>query len=148
MKIQNYIRTVFDEIKEKNVRTDHLCPELKFPAHLQRLAPDQQRDVLQLLQQLSPLTQQQVLNEWDMRCQRGEVIKPAAYLFGLLKKARHEEFRPHACFAVREEPPVQNNAPNRPSQPTRTGMETSAIGQKNIDQIRARHNLRGSAKNK
>ncbi|MCO7636651.1 STY4528 family pathogenicity island replication protein [Kerstersia gyiorum] len=77
--------------------------DLRLPKHFQELALGQQRDVLCHLQRLAPPQRQQVLDEWSARCVLGKVLKPVAYLFGLIRKAIAGEFR---LWAAQPKPPV------------------------------------------
>jgi len=67
---------------------------VKFPKRFEQLAQDQKQDVAAKLIYLSPKIQQAVLDEWDFRCSSGSISKPVGYLFGLLKKAGQNVFRP------------------------------------------------------
>jgi hypothetical protein len=77
--------------------------DLRLPERFQELALGQQRDVLCHLQRLAPPQRQQVLDEWSARCVLGKVLKPVAYLFGLIHKALAGEFR---LWVAQPKPPV------------------------------------------
>ncbi|MNI00689.1 hypothetical protein D3C73_534970 [compost metagenome] len=47
---------------------------------------------IQAMRQLEPEQQQAVINEASVRCARGEIRKPVAYLMGLIKRACQGEF--------------------------------------------------------
>lgn len=86
--------------------------DLVLPARFEHLPPEQQCEALALLQQVPVEQQQAVLNEWAACCQNGGIRLPAAYLFGLIRKARHGKFRPWA--AINATPTRQENSPPSP----------------------------------
>ncbi|MNV37611.1 hypothetical protein D3C71_1291380 [compost metagenome] len=69
------------------------------------LSPTERRMAIQAMRQLEPEQQQAVINEASVRCARGEIRKPVAYLMGLIKRACQGEF---TLWAARAEttPPV------------------------------------------
>ncbi|MCX8745860.1 hypothetical protein J3U64_00050 [Snodgrassella sp. B3800] len=90
----DYVRT--NELLYKNTttkRTYAALDEISYPQLFEYLAPDQKRDVLLQLQRFLPHVQQSILAEWQARCLTKEIRNPAAYLFGIIKKARAGEFR-------------------------------------------------------
>ena len=101
--------------------------EKKLPERFLSLPEEQQRNALTALLPLPPMMQQQVLREWDTRCQQQRVRKPAAYLFGIIQKAYQGEFNvwagapppghAHNTPAAAMPPPV---APTVPPPPTPT----------------------------
>lgn len=96
-----HVRT--NELMYKNTttkRTYAALDEISYPQLFAYLAPDQKRDVLLQLQKFPPHIQQSILAEWQARCQTQEIRNPAAYLFGIIKKARIDEFRP--CEILKE----------------------------------------------
>lgn len=97
----DYVRT--NELLYKNTttkRTYAALDEISYPQLFEYLAPDQKRDVLLQLQKFPSSIQQSILAEWQTRCQTQEIRNPAAYLFGIIKKARINEFRP--CEILKE----------------------------------------------
>ena len=52
----------------------------------------------QAMRQLEPEQQQAVINEAAVRCARGEIRKPVAYLMGLIKRACQGEFTLWAAY--------------------------------------------------
>lgn len=64
-----------------------------MPPLFERMAPDQQRDVLAQLRRVDSAQRQGVVDEWVERCRSGAVRKPVAYLFGLIRRALAGEFR-------------------------------------------------------
>lgn len=91
----DYVRT--NELLYKNTtttkRTYAALDKISYPQLFAYLAPDQKRDVLLQLQKFPPHIQQSILAEWQARCQTQEIRNPAAYLFGIIKKARIGIFR-------------------------------------------------------
>lgn len=70
---------------------DAQAPSL--PRRFQPLKAEQQAGALIALQQVEPSLRQAVLDEWDARCRTGTVRNPAGYLFGIIQKAIHGEFK-------------------------------------------------------
>lgn len=95
--LSQLLDNVRTEIINKNntkERTYATLKEQTYPHLFYTLAPDQQRDAIQQLQTLPLLTQQNILNEWQNRCLMQEIQNKPAYLFGMLKKARYNKYRP------------------------------------------------------
>lgn len=67
--------------------------EIVYPQFFRLLAPDQKWDVKKQMLPLPLQIQQDLLDEWQARCIHHEIRNPAAYLFGMIKKARMGEFR-------------------------------------------------------
>ena len=64
---------------------------LKLPPSFTELSLAQQDSGLLALSTLEPCQQQQVLDEWQRRCEHGSIHNPAAYLFGIVQKALQGE---------------------------------------------------------
>lgn len=64
---------------------------LKLPSRFTELSLAQQDSGLLALSTLEPCQQQQVLDEWQRRCEHGSIHNPAAYLFGIIQKALRGE---------------------------------------------------------
>lgn len=97
--IDHYVRT--NELHYKNTttkRTYAALDEISYPQLFYALAPDQRRDALLQLQNLPPSTIQCIFDEWQTRCQIQDIRNPAAYLFGIIKKAKAGEFRTGAIL--------------------------------------------------
>lgn len=89
-----HVRT--NELLYKNTttkRTYAALDEISYPQLFEYLASDQKRDVLLQLQRFLPHVQQSILAEWQARCLTKEIRNPAAYLFGIIRKARTGIFR-------------------------------------------------------
>lgn len=78
------------------------------------LNPNERRMASQAMRQLEPEQQQAVINEAAVRCARGEIRKPVAYLMGLIKRASQGEFTP---WAARTEQEKSSTPPSRPAKP-------------------------------
>ncbi|MFT2158627.1 STY4528 family pathogenicity island replication protein [Pseudomonas putida] len=74
------------------------------------LNPTERRMASQAMRQLEPEQQQAVINEAAVRCARGEIRKPVAYLMGLIKRACQGEF---TLWAARAEAKTATTAPSR-----------------------------------
>ncbi|MGE8049780.1 STY4528 family pathogenicity island replication protein [Pseudomonas monteilii] len=79
------------------------------------LSSNERRMATQAMRQLEPEQQQAVINEAAVRCARGEIRKPVAYLMGLIKRACQGEF---TLWAARAETSAPKTAPSRISSPT------------------------------
>lgn len=66
---------------------------LRLPPCLDKMAPDQHRDVQMALQRLPNEHQQDVLDELEARVRLGAVRNAVAYLFGLVRRMLAGEFR-------------------------------------------------------
>ena len=97
------------------------------------LNPTERRMASQAMRQLEPEQQQAVINEAAVRCARGEIRKPVAYLMGLIKRACQGEF---TLWAARAETSTSAPTPSRaaksepmpqpPSEPSRRGGQRTA----------------------
>lgn len=74
----------------------------------------ERRMATQAMRQLEPEQQQAVINEAAVRCARGEIRKPVAYLMGLIKRACQGEF---TLWAARAEATKLAAAPSRVQKP-------------------------------
>lgn len=78
------------------------------------LNPNERRMASQAMRQLEPEQQQAVINEAAVRCARGEIRKPVAYLMGLIKRACQGEF---TLWAARIEEQSSSTAPSHTAKP-------------------------------
>lgn len=74
------------------------------------LNPTERRMASKAMRQLEPEQQQAVINEAAVRCARGEIRKPVAYLMGLIKRACQGEF---TLWAARADAPTLAPTPSR-----------------------------------
>jgi len=101
-----YVRRDTNEIKNTPTttqRTYAVLNELSYPQVFEGLASDQQRDIIIQLKRLPFYLQQQVLDEWQARCDALDIRNTAGYLFGIIKKARNGEFRINQAIKEDEE---------------------------------------------
>jgi hypothetical protein len=96
--------------------------DLRLPDRFLRLKDEQQAGALVALQQVDEGQRQAVLDEWAARCHNSAVRNPAGYLFGIIQKAIHGDFRIWAGQANREDaqPPPSTLTPapvRRPASP-------------------------------
>lgn len=85
----------------------------RWPENLP-LSPNERRMASQAMRQLEPEQQQAVINEAAVRCARGEIRKPIAYLMGLIKRACQGEF---TLWAARTDTAESATEPSRPAKP-------------------------------
>ena len=78
------------------------------------LNPNERRMASQAMRQLDPEQQQAVINEAAVRCARGEIRKPVAYLMGLIKRACQGEF---TLWAARTDTSTSAIAPSSSAKP-------------------------------
>lgn len=78
------------------------------------LNPNERRMASQAMRLLEPEQQQAVINEAAVRCARGEIRKPVAYLMGLIKRACQGEF---TLWAARSEEEKSSPPASRPAKP-------------------------------
>lgn len=78
------------------------------------LNPTERRMASQAMRQLEPEQQQAVINEAAVRCARGDIRKPVAYLMGLIKRACQGEF---TLWAARAEATTSTPPPSGASKP-------------------------------
>ncbi len=98
--------------------------DLRLPQRFTALMPDQRQDALAQLRQVPPTQRQAVLDEWAARCQREEVRRPSAYLFGLIRRALSGVFRP--CVA--QQATLQQTTPQQPTpQQSSTAAPTEPV---------------------
>ncbi|MFK1437455.1 STY4528 family pathogenicity island replication protein [Pseudomonas aeruginosa] len=97
---------------------------LRLPSCLERMAPDQHRDVQAALRRLPGEHRQAVLDELEARVRLGAVRNAVAYLFGLVRRVLAGEFRLWAAKKPANPSPTAAHAhkaaltaPNAPSQP-------------------------------
>jgi hypothetical protein len=72
-------------------------PDLKLPARFLALKEAQQAGAMIALRQIDETQRQAILDEWDARCRGSTVRHPAGYLFGIVQKALHGEFKTWAA---------------------------------------------------
>ncbi|RQR83528.1 MULTISPECIES: STY4528 family pathogenicity island replication protein [unclassified Burkholderia] len=82
---------------------------LRLPPCLDKMAPDQHRDVEMALRRLPGEHQQDVLDELEARVRQGAVRNAVAYLFGLVRRVLAGEFR---LWAARK--PASTDPANAP----------------------------------
>ena len=83
-------------------RTCSAWDEVSYPQLFNLLAPDQRWDAWKQLQRFPVDVQQNILDEWQARCLVQDIHNPAAYLFGIIKKAKLGTFRANEIFKNRE----------------------------------------------
>lgn len=77
-----------------------------LPTGFAQLRPEEQSAALATLQRIAPDLRQAVLNEWQVRCETGDVQRPANYLFGILQKALRGDFHPWAAQSFQPAAPT------------------------------------------
>lgn len=97
--------------KDNKILLQEIQSHLKLPDRFLRLSLSHQESSLLSLSTLSQSVQQQVLDEWQQRCESGAIQKPAAYLHGIIQKALKGELNllnDPITTATKPEPPVSN----------------------------------------
>ncbi|MBK5003829.1 STY4528 family pathogenicity island replication protein [Pseudomonas sp. S32] len=102
-----------DQSKKSTVLGQVEFGRARWPEDLP-LNPNERRMASQAMRQLEPEQQQAVINEAAVRCARGEIRKPVAYLMGLIKRACQGEF---TLWAARAEHEKTSTVPSRPAKP-------------------------------
>ncbi|AZL69408.1 MULTISPECIES: STY4528 family pathogenicity island replication protein [Pseudomonas] len=102
-----------DKSKKSTVLAQVEFGRARWPEDLP-LNPTERRMATQAMRQLEPEQQQAVINEAAVRCARGEIRKPVAYLMGLIKRACQGEF---TLWAARADATTPAAAPSRASRP-------------------------------
>ncbi|PYC09342.1 STY4528 family pathogenicity island replication protein [Pseudomonas sp. MB-090624] len=102
-----------DQSKKSTVLGQVEFSRARWPEDLP-LTPNERRMASQAMRQLEPEQQQAVINEAAVRCARGEIRKPIAYLMGLIKRACQGEF---TLWAARGEEEKTLNPASRPAKP-------------------------------
>ncbi|WP_460421649.1 STY4528 family pathogenicity island replication protein [Pseudomonas sp. ZL2] len=102
-----------DKSKKSTVLAQVEFGRARWPGDLP-LNPNERRMASQAMRQLEPEQQQAVINEAAVRCARGEIRKPVAYLMGLIKRACQGEF---TLWAARTETEAPATTPSRPAKP-------------------------------
>jgi len=92
--VDAYVRRKQDIYEITTKRTYAAIEKVSYPQRFFQLAADQQKDARKQLQYFSLPLRQTILDEWQARCLNHDIRNPAAYLFGIIKKARADEFRP------------------------------------------------------
>jgi hypothetical protein len=119
--------------KEKSKKSTVLAQvefgQARWPEDLP-LSLTERRMASQAMRQLEPEQQQAVINEAAVRCARGEIRKPVAYLMGLIKRACQGEF---TLWAARAETTMPVTTPHRApkaeppgERPRRSGERTAS----------------------
>jgi len=118
-----------DQSKKSTVLAQVEFGQARWPEDLP-LSPTERRMASQAMRQLEPEQQQAVINEAAVRCARGEIRKPVAYLMGLIKRACQGEF---TLWAARAETTMPVNTPHRApkaeppcERPRRSGERTAS----------------------
>ncbi|MNJ40030.1 hypothetical protein D3C77_349150 [compost metagenome] len=104
-----------DQSKKSTVLAQVEFGRARWPEDLP-LNPTERRMASQAMRQLEPGQQQAVINEAAVRCARGEIRKPVAYLMGLIKRAYQGEFTLWAARAAMA-PPASGPSPALPPEP-------------------------------
>ena len=102
-----------DNSKKSTVLEQVVFGRARWPEDLP-LNPTERRMASQAMRQLDPEQQQAVINEAAVRCARGEIRKPVAYLMGLIKRACQGEF---TLWAARAEASTSAPTPARMAKP-------------------------------
>ncbi len=107
---------------------------LHWPTPL-HLSPSERQAAIVALNKLKPADRQAVLDEAGARCASGGIRKPAAYLMGLIQRARRGDFHP---WAGQTEPkPVVEPHQSAPARTTRKrGEPVSALAQACLNELR------------
>ncbi|MFJ4387078.1 STY4528 family pathogenicity island replication protein [Pseudomonas sp. NPDC089408] len=104
-------RTVQKDKSKKSTVLAHVeFGRARWPEDL-KLSPAERRMASQAMRPLEPEQQQAVINEAAVRCARGEIRKPVAYLMGLIKRACRGEFN---LWAARSDTTAPAHTPRRP----------------------------------
>ncbi len=102
-----------DQSKKSTVLAQVEFGRARWPEDLP-LNPTERRMASQAMRQLEPEQQQAVINEAAVRCARGEIRKPVAYLMGLIKRACQGEF---TLWAARTEEAKASRPTSNPARP-------------------------------
>ncbi|NWB21014.1 hypothetical protein HX824_10420 [Pseudomonas sp. D4002] len=102
-----------DQSKKSTVLEQVEFGRARWPADLP-LNTNERRMASQAMRQLEPEQQQAVINEAAVRCARGEIRKPVAYLMGLIKRACKDEF---TLWAARSEEVKSSTPSSRTAKP-------------------------------
>ncbi|MFA7892163.1 STY4528 family pathogenicity island replication protein [Pseudomonas putida] len=105
-----------DQSKKSTVLAQVEFGRARWPEDLP-LNSNERRMATQAMRQLEPEQQQAVINEAAVRCARGEIRKPVAYLMGLIKRACQGEF---TLWAARAETSAPKSPPSPTASPTPT----------------------------
>lgn len=111
-----------DQSKKSTVPASAVDATTRWPDSLQ-LSPAEQRMAVQALRQLEPEQRQAVISEAVVRCARGDIRKPVAYLMGLVKRACQGEF---TLWAGRTDPLPATNLSRRVSVPLQPAAERAS----------------------
>ncbi|MFK1437600.1 STY4528 family pathogenicity island replication protein [Pseudomonas aeruginosa] len=117
LRIPKQDRTVRkDRIKEvRTVRPVRLG--LTLPQRFLQLQEEQQAGAMVALQQVEEELRQPILDEWSARCRGSAVRNPAGYLFGLIQRAIHGQFKPWASQEKSADAPAAPPAEPVPASP-------------------------------
>lgn len=112
--------------KDKKILLQEIQRHLKLPERFLRLSLSQQQISLLALSTLSQPVQQQVLDEWQQRCDIGTIHKPAAYLHGIIQKALQGELNllnDKVATEIKPEPII----PNPPIEPVSNSVDRQQV---------------------
>ncbi|WP_052448370.1 STY4528 family pathogenicity island replication protein [Pseudomonas rhodesiae] len=109
--------TVLSISKSFSTTRAHETNSPNLPPRFSQLRPEEQSAALATLQRVEPAIRQEVLEEWQARCDAGGVNRPAAYLFGILQKALRGDFHPWVtqlkAAPASPEPPAPPQSPEQ-----------------------------------
>ncbi|MCD9008067.1 hypothetical protein LDO31_17870 [Luteimonas sp. XNQY3] len=86
-------RTVRKKQDSKERTVPRVSEHLRLPDRFHALKAEQQAGALAAMRAVDHHLHQAILDEWDARCRASTVRNPAGYLFGIIQKAMHNEFR-------------------------------------------------------
>ncbi|PYG78484.1 MULTISPECIES: STY4528 family pathogenicity island replication protein [unclassified Pseudomonas] len=126
-------RTVQKDKSKKSTVLAHVeFGRARWPEDL-KLSPAERRMASQAMRPLEPEQQQAVINEAAVRCARGEIRKPVAYLMGLIKRACQGEFNLWAARSdttapehKARQPPATVTEPEPPRERRQPGEQRTA----------------------
>lgn len=93
--------------------------------YLAEITTQQQKNINELINQIQPDITPLVIQEFNQRCAEGNIKSPVKYLFGLLKRAVNNEFKP--WVAKTEEKPITQ-------QPVKPSIQPLNIYRRDINQ--------------
>lgn len=118
-----------DKSKKNTVLAQVEFGQARWPEDLP-LSPTERRMAIQAMHQLEPEQQQAVINEAAVRCARGGIRKPVAYLMGLIKRACQGEFTLWAARAETTTPVTTSHRDPKAEppgeRPRRSGERTAS----------------------
>lgn len=96
LRIPKQDRTVRKDSKNEVRTVQAVRHGLRLPERFAQLKAEQQAGTMVALQQVDEDLRQPILDEWAARCRGNAVRNPAGYLFGLIQRAIHGQFKPWA----------------------------------------------------